>query len=213
MKNVGTKSRIRILLFAVLSYCAGMAACAPKASVPPPPVGPVTTVRGVAVSSGLSVPVEGATVTVGDRRTAIQAGGTFSVTGVPPGKQSVVIEKRFSAGSVRRILGISTIFVADNPVEIRVAVRDATDVDAFCLECHPPLAKVTRRDQKFRDAHPSGMVARIAASDNSLLDDRGRVTCESCHTPHLPGGFPFFGQGEIRKGPFCNRCHRSGGRK
>ncbi|GAB4236557.1 MAG: hypothetical protein OHK0028_13470 [Deltaproteobacteria bacterium] len=217
MRNPGSNHPNRFAFPGILAFCSVLAACAPRGSVAPPPSavpsGPTTAVRGVAVSTGLSVPIEGATVSVGERRAVIGNGGTFSVAGVSPGKQSVVIEKRFSTGPIRRVLGISTIFVADNPVEIRVAVRDATDVDAFCLECHPPLAKVTRRDQKFRDAHPSGMTARIAASDKSLLDDRGRVTCESCHTPHIAGNFPFFGLGEIRKGPFCNRCHRSGGGK
>ena len=156
--------------------------------------------RGLAVSSGISVPIEGATVSVGTRRGTIAADNSFSLGEVEPGKQHVVVEKVFPSGSVRRVLGISTIFVADNPVEIRVPVRDATDVDAFCLSCHPPMGKATRRDQKIRDAHPSGIVALKAVGDRSLLDQRGRVTCESCHTAHGSGEHPLFGRGEIRKG-------------
>jgi len=161
--------------------------------------------------SGISVPIEGATVSVGARRGTVAADNSFSLGEVEPGKQHVVVEKLFPSGEVRRVLGISTIFVADNPVEIKVAVRNATDVDVFCLSCHPPLGKATRRDQKIRDAHPSGIVAVIAVGDRSLLDQGGRVTCESCHTAHGSGEQPLFGRGEIRKGAYCNRCHSSGG--
>jgi len=177
----------------------------------PPSLRAEGMVRGLAVSSGISVPIEGATVSVGTRRGTIAADNSFSLGEVEPGKQHVVVEKVFPSGSVRRVLGISTIFVADNPVEIRVPVRDATDVDAFCLSCHPPMGKATRRDQKIRDAHPSGIVALKAVGDRSLLDQRGRVTCESCHTAHGSGEHPLFGRGEIRKGAYCNRCHSSGG--
>ena len=180
----------------------------PTAPAPPPAAGKV---RGVAVATSVAVPIGGATVSVGNRRGTVAADNSFSLGEVEPGKQHVVVEKIFPSGGVRRVLGISTIFVADNPVEIRVAVRDATDVDAFCLSCHPPLGKATRRDQKIRDAHPSGIAARVAVGDRSLLDPGGRVTCESCHTAHGPGEHPLFGKGDIRKGTYCNRCHSSGG--
>ena len=192
-----------------LSACAPRVAAPPAAPVPPPAAGKV---RGVAVPTGVAVPLEGATVTVGNRKAAVSADNSFSLGEVEAGKQHVVVEKSFPSGAVRRVLGVSTIFVADNPVEIRVPVRDATDLDAFCLECHPRLGKATRRDQKVRDAHPSGVVARNAVGDRALLDAKGRVTCESCHTVHAPGDFPLFGRGDIRKGPYCNRCHGSGGK-
>lgn len=192
-----------------------LAGCAPRVVAPPGAPAPPAAegkVRGTVVTSGVEVSLDGATVSVGDRRATVSADNSFSIGEVDPGKQHVVVEKAFPSGKVRRVLGVSTIFVADNPVEIRVAVRDATDVDLFCLECHPPLGKATRRDQKIRDAHPSGVVAKNAFGDRALLDEKGRVTCESCHTPHRSGEFPLFGRGEIRKGPYCNRCHRSGGK-
>lgn len=198
-----------VLCLVVVAGCAPRVAAPPAAPLPPPAEGKV---QGSLIPSGIVVPLDGATVWVGNRRAAVSAAGTFSLTEVEAGKQHVVVEKTFPSGEVRRVLGISTIFVADNPVQIRVTVRNATDVDAFCLECHPSLGKATRRDQKIRDAHPSGVVAINAFGDRALLDKLGRVTCESCHTPHRPGEFPLFGRGEIRKGPYCNRCHRSGGK-
>jgi hypothetical protein len=206
--NRGTAISFLALLLMALEGCAPRMAVPPTAPAPPPAAGKV---RGMAVPTGVSVPIEGATVSVGTRRGTVAADNSFSLGEVEPGKQHVGVEKLFPSGGVRRVLGISTIFVADNPVDIKVAVRDATDVDAFCLSCHPPLGKATRRDQKIRDAHPSGIVAVKAVGDRALLDQRGRVTCESCHTAHGPGEHPFFGRGEIRRGAYCNRCHRSGG--
>ncbi len=191
--------------------CAGMLlSCAPVAVKPVPPAPPTEgKVRGLLVAQGVSVPLDGAVVEAGGKKTTVTGGGIFAFPDLDPGKQYVVVEKTFTSGSVRRILGVATIFVADNPVQIRIPVRDATDVDAFCLDCHPPYGKVTRRDQKYRDGHPSGVVAGKALGDKSLLDFQGRVTCESCHTVHRPGQFPLFGVGDIRKGSYCNRCHSS----
>lgn len=206
-------SLIRLFVIAGCAALMALEGCAPRIAAPPPgvpaPPSAAGRVRGIVVPTGIDIPLDGAVVSVGNRRATVSAAGTFSLGGIEGGKQHVLVEKTFPSGTVRRVLGISTIFVGDNPVEIRVAVRDATDVDVFCLECHPPLGRAVRRDQKIRDAHPSGIVARNALGDRSLLDDRGRVTCESCHTPHRSGAFPGFGRGEILKGAYCNRCHGS----
>jgi len=208
MRNRGFAIPCLALFLGALGACAPRVAVPPTAPAPPPAVGKV---RGVAVPTGVAVPIGGATVTAGNRKATVSADNSFYLEELEPGKQYVVVEKVFPSGEVRRVLGVSTIFVADNPVEIKVAVRDATDVDAFCLSCHPPLGKATRKDQKIRDAHPSGIFAVKALGDRSLLDPRGRVTCESCHTVHASGEYPLFGRGEIRKGAYCNRCHSSGG--
>ncbi len=198
-----------IALAIALGLAGALPSCGPVAVRPVPGPPPEGKIRGRLVPQGLAVPLDGAVVEAAGERAAVTGEGWFAFRELPPGKQHVVVEKTFPSGTVRRILGVATIFVADNPIEIRIPVRDATDVDAFCLECHPPYAKVTRRDQKYRDAHPSGVVATKALGDRSLLDSRGRITCESCHTAHRPGPFPLFGVGDIGKGSYCNRCHRS----
>lgn len=165
--------------------------------------------RGAAVPTGVDVSLAGATVTLGNRQANVSPAGTFSLEDVEPGKQHIVVEKTFSSGKTLRVLGISTIFVADTPVDVKIPVRDATDLDAYCLGCHPSLGKAVRRDQKVRDAHPSGVVAQKAVGDPTLLDSNGRITCESCHTAHRASQYPLFGRGDIRQGPFCNRCHSS----
>ncbi len=210
MTGTGARKRLLAVVFVlVLAAAWALSSCGPVALRPvagPPPEGKV---RGRLVPKGISVPLDGAVAEAGGERATVAADGQFAFRDLAPGKHHVVVEKTFAAGAVRRVLGVATIFVADNPIEIKVTVRDATDVDVFCLECHPPYAKVTRRDQKYRDAHPSGVVARTALGDPSLLDARGRITCESCHTAHRPGQYPLFGVGDIGKGSYCNRCHRS----
>ena len=93
--------------------------------------------------------------------------------------EGLVAEKRFPSGTVRRILGVSTVYVSDSPIEVRIRMRDATEVDRFCSDCHPMLREVTRRDQIARDVHPSGIVPKKANKSSGILDNKGRVTCET----------------------------------
>ena len=83
--------------------------------------------------------------------------GAFSLPPLSPGKQFLVAEKRFPSGSVRRLMGVATIYVSETPIEVRIRMRDATDIDSFCSDCHPQMKNVTRKDQIYRDVHPSGM--------------------------------------------------------
>lgn len=155
----------------------------------------------------LGVPLEGAQVRVGEAEVKVRADGTFSFPGAPTGKQFLVAEKRFPSGAVRRILGVSTVYVADSPVQVRIRMRDATDVDAFCVDCHPMRKNVTRRDQIMRDIHPSGIVPKKANKLSGKFDEKGRVTCESCHTVHRDTGFPYFTLASFKDGKLCFQCH------
>jgi hypothetical protein len=190
-----------LALTVVLSSCAGV-------EVGPPAPGK-GKVRGTVVAEGIAVPLEGAVVEGGGAKTTVGRDNTFAFSEIGQGKQYLVVEKKLPSGKIRRVLGVSTIFVADNPVEIRVRVRDASDVDAFCSDCHPPLKSVTRSDQKFRDIHVSGIAPKRAGKDTDLLSAEGKVTCESCHTAHRPTKYRWFGVADLKSGHFCNRCHGS----
>jgi predicted CXXCH cytochrome family protein len=195
----------------VLAALATIGISCARVEVKPPAAVPIAEgkVRGVAVPKGISVSLEGAVVQAGDKQTRVTSNGAFSFPAMNPGKQNLVVEKPFPSGKVRRVLGIATIFVGESTVEVKIPVRDATEVDIFCLECHPLKKDITRNDQIYRDAHPSGIVAKKATSDPALLDARGMVTCESCHTVHRTTEYPLFGVGRIKTGTFCNRCHAS----
>jgi predicted CXXCH cytochrome family protein len=86
-------------------------------------------------------------------------------------------------------------------------MRDATDIDAFCSDCHPMLKNVTRKDQIYRDVHPSGIVPAKAAKPSGKFDDAGKVTCESCHAVHRPTGTPHFTLASYQDGKLCVQCH------
>ena len=165
-------------------------------------------VRGILVSDNvLTVPLPGVEIRVDGHVVVSGEGGTFSLPRLSPGKQFIVAEKRFPSGPVRRVMGVSILFVGDNPIEIRIRMRDATDIDAFCSDCHPTLKNVTRKDQIYRDVHPSGIVPVKARKPSGKFDEGGKMTCESCHTVHRPTGFPHFTLASYRDGKLCVQCH------
>lgn len=192
----------------VLLVGIGIAACARVETVPPTVSPPPGILHGALIPDNtLTVSLSGAEIRVEDLSLTAGEGGTFSLPRLSPGKQFFVAEKRFPSGPVRRILGVATVYVSDSPIEVRIRMRDATDVDRFCSDCHPMLRDLARRDQIARDVHPSGIVPRKAKKPSANLDDRGRVTCESCHSVHRPTGYPHFVLASYQDGRLCVRCH------
>lgn len=186
-----------------------LSACAPV-EVRPPSEGKAAPgfVKGTFFPDNtLAVSLEGAEIRLGEFVARATSGGVFSFPQPPPGKYYLVAEKRFTRGSVRRVLGVSTLYVSESPIELRVRMRDATDVDAFCSDCHPTKKNATRRDQVIRDIHPSGIVPVKAGKPTGKYDEKGRVTCESCHTVHQATGFPHFTLAGFKDGKLCLQCH------
>ena len=191
-----------LLVGATFGGCAGV-------ETRPPAVPPAAGfVRGTLLQDNtLAVPLEGIEVRVEDQVAVAGAGGAFSLPRLSPGKQFLVAEKRFSSGPVRRVMGVSTVYVADSPIDVRIRLRDATDIDAFCSDCHPMMRDVKRKDQIFRDVHPSGIVPVKAKKPTGRFDEAGKVTCESCHSVHRPTGFPHFTLASYQDGKLCVQCH------
>jgi predicted CXXCH cytochrome family protein len=191
-----------LLLAVALSGCARMET-RPEAVSPAPGF-----VKGTLVGDNtLRVPLSGVEVRVEDQIAVAGEGGAFSLPRLSPGKRFLVAEKRYPSGPVRRVMGVSTVYVADNPIEVRIRMRDATDLDAFCSDCHPMSRNVTRKDQIVRDVHPSGMKPVKANKPSGKYDEAGKVTCESCHTAHRPTGFPYFTRASYQDGKLCVQCH------
>jgi hypothetical protein len=164
-------------------------------------------VRGTLEARGLAVSLAGAKVAAGDRSAVAGPDGTFRFAELPRGKNNLVVEKTFDSGPIRRIMGVATIYYQDNPVEITVPVRDATDLDGFCLDCHPYYGKKSRRDQIIRCLHVSGLKAQRAVRPGAPLDPEGKVTCESCHAVHRETGIPHYVLASYMDGKLCNQCH------
>jgi hypothetical protein len=189
----------------VLAISGGCARVETRPAAAPPTAG---FVRGtLSADNTLAVSLIGVEIRVEDQVATTGEAGTFSLPRLSPGKQFLVAEKRFSSGSIRRVMGVSTVYVADNPIEVRIRMRDATDIDAFCSDCHPTLKNVTRKDQIYRDVHPSGMKPAKAKKPSGKFDEAGKVTCESCHAVHRPTGFPHFTLASYQDGKLCVQCH------
>ncbi len=197
-------------IFAMLVMFSGILGCARVGILPPPgeappPVEPATGI--LLLDNTLGVPLDGVKITTEKSISTSLGDGRFSLPGLTRGKHLLVAEKRFPQGAVRRILGVAKVFVGDTPPEIRIPMRDATDVDAFCLDCHPPYKEVTRADQIPRDLHPSGIVPKKARKPTGRYDGKGRVTCESCHSIHRETGNPHFTLTSFADGRMCQECH------
>ena len=194
----------------VAIFAAAIAACA-RVEVKPPPPPVAVRETGYMVSllpdNAVSVSLSGAVITTETERTVADEKGRFSFEKMAPGKHLVVAEKRTTAGPVRRLLGVATVFVEGSPVQMQIRMRDATRVDTFCLDCHPPYKEVKRRDQIARDIHPSGIIPRKAKKPTGKFDEDGRVTCESCHSVHRATGFPHFTLVSYADGRMCVQCH------
>lgn len=182
-------------------------ACARVVPVAPPAHAPAVVRGWVVPDNTLAVDLAGAQVLVGGEAAVVGPDNVFFLPRPAPGKHSVVVEKRYPAGAVRRVMGIAMVYLSEGAAEVRVKVRDATDIDAFCSDCHPVKGKATRRDQVIRDVHPSGVVPVKAKKPFGRYDDRGRVTCESCHSPHRETGLPHFVVASFRDGKLCLQCH------
>ncbi len=175
--------------------------------VPPAPEGPAK-IQGALEPAGIDVPLEGAEIRAGGAKAVAGAGGLFRFPDLPPGKNFLVAEKRLPSGTVRRAMGMAVIFVGDNPISLKVKMRDATDIDPFCEDCHPYRGNKSRRDQILRCVHISKVVPKKATGWKESIDAQGRVTCESCHTLHEPAPSPHFLVASTDKGELCRRCHR-----
>jgi len=138
------------------------------------------------------------------------ASGLFSFPIAQGGRTLLVAEKHFPSGAVLRILGVGRINNAGGPQYLEMAVQDVTPttaesrLDTFCTECHPP---VPTPGQITRCLHPSGIVPVKAYKPTGPYDAFGRVTCESCHSPHRPSGILHFANASYLSGELCLRCH------
>ncbi|WP_291315156.1 cytochrome c3 family protein [Desulfuromonas sp.] len=85
---------------------------------------------------------------------------------------------------------------AGEPVLVR-------DVDLVCLQCH-----AMSKD----NSHPTGVVPTLEIPSGFRLDGGGRLSCVSCHHPHLEVSpeRPYRLRGEEVDRGFCGHCHTLG---
>ncbi len=83
--------------------------------------------------------------------------------------------------------------------------------EEVCYSCHDGLVRDSRAGLWTGFQHPAGIRPREAENirrSGFPLDERGRLTCGSCHTPHVKNeGVGFFMRFADEGGTFCRRCH------
>lgn len=199
---------IGVFIFAVM-LIAGLSSCGGPVEVKPTPdiaVPTDTKFGGRVEPTGVNVDLRGVDVTVGDVKVKTDSKGNFALPELQAGKTYVLAEKRFASGSVKRVLGMGIYYVSDAPIRINLKLKDATDLDAYCLDCHPK-GKATRKDQRLRCAHLSGVIPKKAVGWREKRNEDGLMTCESCHTLHQASPFPHFQTESMEKSLMCRRCH------
>ena len=177
-----------------------------EAAIAPPAPDLSGKFPGTVVVEGVAVPLGGTLIRSGDAVATAGADGRFSFRDLPRGKNLLVAEKRFESGAIRRVLGITVVYVLDNPFPVSLKMRDATDLDRFCEDCHP-RGKTTRNDQIVRCLHISRVAPKQAKGWPESRDGEGKVTCESCHTVHQPGKWPHHLRETMDQSLLCRKCH------
>jgi predicted CXXCH cytochrome family protein len=132
--------------------------------------------------------------------------GVYRLMGLSAGKAYLVAEGNIGG---RRHLAVDVAILGETEGgTVDLQLRDASNVDTFCSDCHPYRGEATRRDQIIRDLHKSDIKPVRATEGPEMLDERGHVTCESCHTVHEKTEVEFFLRQTFRNGALCIRCHR-----
>ncbi len=74
----------------------------------------------------------------------------------------------------------------------------------LCLRCH-----VDKNTPNFSShtSHKGITPVRLVTPAGFPLDSQGRLTCTTCHNPHLWGGVKTSLRGELPKKRFCQNCH------
>jgi len=186
--------------------------CAPTVTtVPPAPpserVLRPRIIRGRVSLPGNNVPAKAVEVRGGGQVILSDGEGNYALDALPAGKVLIVAEARVQE---TRYLAVDRVILGEELGEttLDLALADASNVDSYCSTCHPYL-KAERKDQIVRDIHTSDIRPEQATKnlDGTMLDERGFVTCESCHTIHQETGIKSFLRYPGRRGVLCLRCH------
>ncbi len=107
----------------------------------------------------------------------VAAGQEILLAGVPVGKTAVTVDARVEeGGKKKRLLGVSeTTVVEGEPQTVAVTLVEVTEIDTFCLPCHPnprdPKVKV-KPGQLVRDIHSTGREYPEKARDKFLAQNK-----------------------------------------
>ena len=87
-----------------------------------------------------------------------------------------------------------------NPTEGAEKYLFTKDVSALCISCHKDAVRLS---------HPVDMKPSMNIPADFLLDRKGNLTCNSCHTTHRDGNGKYHLRIASIGEPFCIACHQS----
>lgn len=113
----------------------------------------------VTVPAGQSL--QGGTLIVFERELPLPAAGEkVLVKGLPDRRIAVTVDavaRKGTGKGATRLLGVAEVeTVAGKTLLVEVKVAEVSDIEAFCLGCHPTRDKKALPGQIYRDLHPSG---------------------------------------------------------
>ena len=92
-----------------------------------------------------------------------ESGGPLVAKGIPiilDASYAVTADARVSQGAGKpdkRYVGVTEAMpVANQTVKVKVTLKPADDIDAYCAGCHPGRGQRAKAGQMKRDVHPSG---------------------------------------------------------
>ena len=165
------------------------------------------------------VPASGAVVTIGRQRFTADAKGVVALPGIPasPGVATAVTWRQeggflgFFRKNMRYGAFSASLPTAGAPLEMRLKLSPAPDLDAMCRSCHPEKGAGAARIIKC--THSSGVPLKPALADRVARFNRENEELHKAGKPYYPA--IVLEQRKIRKGLFgedrpfltCESCH------
>jgi len=164
----------------------------------------------VTVSGGKSI--TSGTLIVEDRVLPLAAGGRMQVKGLPDKRLPVTVEAVVGGARHLGVTAVKTLKGKSLPVT--VTLKQVTDLEAFCVECHPNKGEAVRADQVIRDTHVTGiaLTARYLAQVEKYNAASEQQRREKVKDPQLPillekRVVQVEGKDVVKKFVTCESCH------
>ena len=181
----------------------------------------------VAVAGDLEITVDvpgGKTLTGGalfvlDRELPIPASGAKTlVQGLPDRRIAVTVDgvaKNASGKGTSRLIGVAEVeTIAGKTLKVEVKIAEVSDIEAFCLGCHPTRDKKALPGQIYRDLHQSGKELTEKYLDQVKAHNKRVEELRKTKAPNPPYPIPLEervvkvgGKNVVRQFYTCESCH------
>lgn len=171
----------------------------------------------VTVPAGTSL--TGGTLIVIDRELPIPASGEkMLVQGLPDRRIAVTVDavaKKGPGKSTIRLVGVAEVETsAGKTLPVVVKIVEVSNIETFCLVCHPTRDKKGLPGQIYRDLHPSGKELTEKYLEQVKAHNKKVETLRAAKAPNPPYPIPLEarvvrigGKDVVRQFYTCESCH------